>query len=368
MVFEEAQAQPQAPRPFRFGEMRPPAAPPQADPQPDPQAPRPGRFGQVQPPQPPAQPEQPQPEPNPFGAAPSVAFGESLFGAPSKKNKGAFSFGSNKRTRYNGLELGAYQRSSYDGSSVNGGKPEPAVLYSWRSDPATNLSDWTIVVTSKTKAEELSSSAFVGETNSTNDDDTSAVGSDKKDQKEKEQLIGDDDEKEQQQPNVPSVAVVATDSTKPSTSTGTLCTTTTTTTTTTYNVHKAIIGLGPRGSQYFLNMFRTNGMLAETQSSTSRLELEPSAAVAFPIMLDFMYHTDNNMTKASGGGFGEKGYDVNATTETAVALRHLANYFEVPSLFEAVNEFIGDDMDKDNIDMYLEEALLSKTIKFMKQQ
>ena len=51
---------------------------------------------------------------------------------------------------------------------------------------------------------------------------------------------------------------------------------------------------------------------------------------AFPIMLDFIY--------------GDK--DVEATVETAVALRHLASYFDVPTLFANVNNYIIKNMDE----------------------
>jgi hypothetical protein len=82
-------------------------------------------------------------------------------------------------------------------------------------------------------------------------------------------------------------------------------------------------------------------------TSTSRLELENSAvSIAFPDMLDFMYAHESE--------------EVKAKSETAVALRHLAKYFEVPTLFESVNNFIQKDimvLNKDAIHIYLQEAL-----------
>jgi hypothetical protein len=115
---------------------------------------------------------------------------------------------------------------------------------------------------------------------------------------------------------------------------------------TSYHVHKNIVGAGPRGSQYFLRLFKTNG-LEESNTSTSRLELENSAAIAFPDMLDFMYRY----------AYESEEVKVEANPETAVALRHLANYFGVPTLFESVNNYIRKDMNKDNIHVYLREAL-----------
>ena len=109
----------------------------------------------------------------------------------------------------------------------------------------------------------------------------------------------------------------------------------------TYHIHKAIVGAGPRGSHYFGRLFHSDH-LKESESSTSRTELEESSMKAFPIMLDFIY--------------GDK--DVEATGETAVALRHLASYFDVPTLFENVNNFIMNNIDEDNILVYSQEAQL----------
>lgn len=86
----------------------------------------------------------------------------------------------------------------------------------------------------------------------------------------------------------------------------------------TYHVHKAVVGAGPRASQYFFRLFKTQG-LAESITSMSMFTLESSAARAFPDMLDFMY--------------GHHSGSLSATSDTAVALRHLANYFGVPALF-----------------------------------
>ena len=97
----------------------------------------------------------------------------------------------------------------------------------------------------------------------------------------------------------------------------------------TYHIHKNIVGAGARGSHYFGRLFRSD-RLKESESSTSCIELEESSMKAFPIMLDFIY--------------GDK--DVEATVETAVALRHLASYFDVPTLFANVNNYIIKNMDE----------------------
>lgn len=113
----------------------------------------------------------------------------------------------------------------------------------------------------------------------------------------------------------------------------------------TYHIHKHVVGAGPRGSKYFLKLFQTESTQEESskdESSTTRIELFHSAAIAFPEMLDFIYDFDPE--------------EVQARTDTAVALRYLANHFEIPTLFESVNKFIDGDMDKENISEYLKEA------------
>jgi hypothetical protein len=78
--------------------------------------------------------------------------------------------------------------------------------------------------------------------------------------------------------------------------------------------------------------------------------LEYSAARAFPVMLDFMYGpttTSNNLEVTT---------TFQASTESAVALRYLAQYFGMPALLIQVNNFIQSDMNKDNVELYLKEA------------
>ena len=113
-----------------------------------------------------------------------------------------------------------------------------------------------------------------------------------------------------------------------------------------YTVHKSVLGLGPRKSEYFLRLFQ-NKHVKEAHTSTSQLELRPLVAKAFPIMLDFMYThpLEDKMNKFY------------ATTETACALKHLADYFEIPTLMEHVIQFIGRDINLDNVGTYAAEAI-----------
>mmetsp|Transcript_15595 Transcript_15595/g.24250 ORF Transcript_15595/g.24250 Transcript_15595/m.24250 type:complete len:240 (-) Transcript_15595:26-745(-) len=120
----------------------------------------------------------------------------------------------------------------------------------------------------------------------------------------------------------------------------------------TYNVHKSVLGVGPRRSEYFSRVFR-NEVVIEATKSTSHIQLQDSAALAFPYMLDFMYRTNDAAT------------EVNVTTENAVALRHLAQYFGIPSLFLSVNNFIKSDLQVWNATIYLAEAELYRDEKII---
>jgi hypothetical protein len=86
----------------------------------------------------------------------------------------------------------------------------------------------------------------------------------------------------------------------------------------TYNVHQCML----YASDYFNNVFRIG--LAESLSSTSKISLHPLAATAFPVMLDYMYDSRKQLF----------------TVENAAALRHLALYFGVKSLFQDATLFI----------------------------
>ena len=217
---------------------------------------------------------------------------------------------------------------------------------SWRRDPEESLSDWTIIVSS------VSTNGYYenDDNGDSNDDDDNRVEM-----------------------------------------------------TTKYHIHKVVVGAGPRGSNYFFRLFKneTNSndndvvpLLTSSSSSpssnqeraivkytapsplrrflfgggyynnytdsqndsasiggtarnpeditTSHIELERSAAVAFPIMLDFMY--------------AHSSVDVQATTKTAVALRYLGKVFDIPTLVATVNNFIRHDMTKDNIHIYVQQA------------
>jgi hypothetical protein len=92
-----------------------------------------------------------------------------------------------------------------------------------------------------------------------------------------------------------------------------------------YRVHKTFLSCGPRTSTYFYELFHST--IQKCRDSTTRLNLQKSAADAFPEFLDFVY-----------------GGDLKVTPESAVALHYLSGYFGVESLNEAVFNFVRNDM------------------------
>jgi hypothetical protein len=108
----------------------------------------------------------------------------------------------------------------------------------------------------------------------------------------------------------------------------------------TFNVHKVMLAAGVQLSEYFKSVFTGGGRdLREGISKTTTLELEETAADAFPHYLDFAYT-------------GE----LNATSLTATALLHLANYLRCRQLYCAVTKFMQGDLCGTNASLYLAEA------------
>lgn len=111
----------------------------------------------------------------------------------------------------------------------------------------------------------------------------------------------------------------------------------------TYHVHKNIMAVGPCRSDYFASLFRSTH-LAESQTNTSRIDLEEPAAQAMPIMLDFIYDIPE--------------HKLDISTQHVVALRYLAKYFGIRILYRKVMEFHKRDMDLENIGRYIADAVI----------
>ena len=107
-----------------------------------------------------------------------------------------------------------------------------------------------------------------------------------------------------------------------------------------YPVHKNFLGAGERPCEYFKRIFRGGAAsMREGASQTSELELDVSAAAAFPVFLDFVY---------SG--------KLDAATELATALFHLARYLRCHTLHKAMEAFMRKDLTPKTAPIYLSEA------------
>lgn len=116
-----------------------------------------------------------------------------------------------------------------------------------------------------------------------------------------------------------------------------------------YFVHRTVLAVGQRRSEYFGKLFLdqqrklASGKKSSRSTNGTRIELRPAAANAFPLMLDYIY-SDNN-TPLQG-----------VCSETAVALRHLATCFGIRPLFDDVTLFIQDDLCPETSPTYLWES------------
>lgn len=105
-----------------------------------------------------------------------------------------------------------------------------------------------------------------------------------------------------------------------------------------YHVHKNILAVGPRKSEYFVNVFRMIGRAGDQSSSTTtEVVLGEVAAKVFPQLLDFMYSVDG---------------ELDVSTARACGLRHLAQFFGVRALHKRVMDFIQKDLSMTTIVTY----------------
>lgn len=88
-----------------------------------------------------------------------------------------------------------------------------------------------------------------------------------------------------------------------------------------YHVHKATLAYGNRSSGYFAALFACR--TAESVGNKARIELNTKSANAFPLLLDYVYGSD----------------DPSLTIRSSGPLYHLADYFDVERLRSEVTEF-----------------------------
>ncbi len=106
-------------------------------------------------------------------------------------------------------------------------------------------------------------------------------------------------------------------------------------TATNYHVHKHMMAVGPRSSQYM------NKVFASESASHFQVTLDEKTSVLIPDILDFIYHND---------------HDVNMTTNNAVAFRQLAKMLKICPLEVKAATFILEDMQIDNLVTYVSES------------
>jgi len=112
----------------------------------------------------------------------------------------------------------------------------------------------------------------------------------------------------------------------------------------TYSVHKAILTVGPKKSEYFERLIRGKDF-AECATSTSRISMEQVEAEVFPVFLDFIY---------------SKLDDLAITNENCVVLHHLGDYYGVDALKECAKEFWNDAIALENSKLIYESAVALK--------
>jgi len=110
----------------------------------------------------------------------------------------------------------------------------------------------------------------------------------------------------------------------------------------TYHVHKNILSVGPKKSLYFERIFLSLNF-AESETKTSKIELNEAAAKAFPFMLDFLYSREDKLE---------------LSTENATALHFLGQYFEIHRLRWETARFCKIDISMDNLVAYYEQGKL----------
>lgn len=108
-----------------------------------------------------------------------------------------------------------------------------------------------------------------------------------------------------------------------------------------YYVHKNVLAVGRRKSEYFVRYFLSHDNLNSNQTS-SDIWLESVASDVMPNFLDYLYSTA-----------GELEID----TDSAVGLRHLAQYFGNRVLHQKVMKFVTNDLTMDNVLVYYQNSV-----------
>lgn len=113
-----------------------------------------------------------------------------------------------------------------------------------------------------------------------------------------------------------------------------------------FHVHKNVLAAGKRKSEYFVNIFQRNS--PKTQFITD-VGFSTAAIKAMPCLLDYMYSTK----------------PPRISSEWAMGLRFLAQFFGVKLLFKIVMEFIQKDLCMSTILPYCRDSISLKDEKMM---
>jgi hypothetical protein len=106
----------------------------------------------------------------------------------------------------------------------------------------------------------------------------------------------------------------------------------------TYHLHKNILAVGPRKSEYFASVFRSRGRAGD---SITEISLAAAACRAIPQLLDFVYSHHGQL---------------DITANSATGLRYLAKMFGIRILHKQVTEFIQRDLSLSNVLIYYRDA------------
>ena len=102
-----------------------------------------------------------------------------------------------------------------------------------------------------------------------------------------------------------------------------------------YHVHKKLLSRnGRKSSDFFLRMFGDSSI-----KKKKPIKVHEDAAKLVANMLDYLYSTDDKLI---------------VTSETAVGLRHLSQFFGIRALANKVGCFIMEDISMENVDIYME--------------
>ena len=111
-----------------------------------------------------------------------------------------------------------------------------------------------------------------------------------------------------------------------------------------YHLHKVKLAVGLRSCEYFSRLFqKTSSSSDRSHAREHTLELPKSSLEAIPAMLDYLYDPDPTV-------------QVNATTTTAIPLRHLGKCLGNPLLFDSATRFLQMDLRKETAVTYLQQA------------